>query len=412
MSNANELELEMLELVNAERASAGLDPLTLNTALNASAEDHSQWMLESDTFSHTGQGGSSAGDRMGDAGFSFEGSWQWAENIGWQSERGDEGFSDDVAMIHDGLMNSPGHRANILDPNLEEIGIGVEIGEFTSGSMDWEAVMITQNFATTAADTSSQVDPGTAAAQVPPEPEPEPEPDSEDEEPVTEVPVAEGPGTDAPVTEDPATEDPATEDPNPEASADEEPVAEDPDADDPVTEDPVAEAPEVEDPATDDPVAEGPEPEEPVLEEPVAEAPGADDPTSNDPVAEGPDTEEPTSEDPVAEAPEADDPMTEEPLAEGPGDDVPAAPEDETPATEDDPLDECCEAIFAWLDAFDFATQSTGAGMIVFIDLGDVFSDLWGWGDPAAGAEDPVAGGDEEVADMAADMNSWWFDCA
>ncbi len=168
MSNANALELEMLALVNLERAEAGLNELRLNTALNAAAEDHSQWMLEADTFSHTGQNGSSAGDRMADASYPFEGSWQWAENIGWQSERGEAGFSDDVAMIHASLMNSPGHRANILDPDLEEIGIGVEVGEFTTGGNDWEAVMVTQNFATTAADTSALADPGNGSEEFPP----------------------------------------------------------------------------------------------------------------------------------------------------------------------------------------------------------------------------------------------------
>jgi uncharacterized protein YkwD len=181
MSNANDLELEMLALINAERAEAGLNALRLNTALNDAAEDHSQWMLDADVFSHTGQSGSSAGDRMGDAGFAFEGAWSWAENIGWQSARGEPGFSDDVADIHAGLMNSPGHRANLLDPNLEEIGIGVEIGEFTTGGGDWEAVMITQNFATTDADTSAQADPGTGET-VTPEDEPAPEPPMEDPE--------------------------------------------------------------------------------------------------------------------------------------------------------------------------------------------------------------------------------------
>jgi len=46
MSQANEVELEMLALINAERADAGLNPLLLNTALNEAAEDHSAWMLD------------------------------------------------------------------------------------------------------------------------------------------------------------------------------------------------------------------------------------------------------------------------------------------------------------------------------------------------------------------------------
>lgn len=154
MSQASIVEREMLELINAERTSRGLNPLQLELRLNDSAEDHSEWMLNADVFSHTGQGGSSAGDRMRDANFSFSGSWTWGENIAWQSERGSSGISDDVANLHTSLMNSAGHRANILNPNFELIGIGVEIGDYNG----WEAVMVTQNFARTSS--SVQIDDG------------------------------------------------------------------------------------------------------------------------------------------------------------------------------------------------------------------------------------------------------------
>ena len=60
MSTASTFEQEMLDLINEERTSRGLNPLKLETQLNESAEDHSEWMLETDTFSHTGAGGSSA----------------------------------------------------------------------------------------------------------------------------------------------------------------------------------------------------------------------------------------------------------------------------------------------------------------------------------------------------------------
>ncbi|OED50380.1 hypothetical protein AB838_02430 [Rhodobacteraceae bacterium (ex Bugula neritina AB1)] len=147
MSQASDLERQMLELINAERTSRGLNPVQLELRLNDSAEDHSEWMLQADVFSHTGSGGSSAGDRMEDAGFAFSGSWTWAENIAWQSERGAPGLADDVIDLHNSLMNSPGHRANILNANVEVIGIGIEQGNFKG----WDAVMVTQNFAKTSA---------------------------------------------------------------------------------------------------------------------------------------------------------------------------------------------------------------------------------------------------------------------
>lgn len=182
MSKADSLERLMLDLVNKERAEAGLDPLRLELRLNASAEDHSAWMIERDVFSHTGAGGSNAGDRMRDADFAFEGRWTWGENIALQSERGASGLADDVADLHRGLMNSPGHRANILKPEFEVLGIGVERGDYKG----FDAVVVTQNFARSDAamryDGGGDEDGGGGGGARPepsapkraPEPEPEP----------------------------------------------------------------------------------------------------------------------------------------------------------------------------------------------------------------------------------------------
>lgn len=153
MSVANQYEVQMLALINAERAANGLAALKMNAKLNTSAETHSRWMLQADVFSHTGAGGSSADQRMRDAGYVFSGNWANGENISWQSQRGAEGISDDVINLHNSLMNSPGHRANILNPDYVEIGIGIEVGEFTtSNGVDWPAVIVTQNFARSSAD--------------------------------------------------------------------------------------------------------------------------------------------------------------------------------------------------------------------------------------------------------------------
>lgn len=147
MSLASSLELQMLGLINQERSALGLDPLQLEQRLNDSAEDYSAEMLDHDFFSHTGLDGSDPGERMERAGFIFSGSWTWGENLAWQSIRGAAGYSDDVIDLHNALMNSPGHRANILRDSFELVGIGIEIGEYNG----WTAVMITQNFATTSA---------------------------------------------------------------------------------------------------------------------------------------------------------------------------------------------------------------------------------------------------------------------
>ena len=164
MTKANPLELAMLDMVNNERVEAGLEELRLLTILNSAAENHSNWMLDSDMFSHAGIDDSSPSDRMEIAGYDFQGNSLSAENIGWQSARGPEGYEDDVAQVHEGLMASPGHRANILNPDAEDIGIGIEIGTFSGDGDDYDAVMVTQVFGSTDADLSAWVDPGTVDA--------------------------------------------------------------------------------------------------------------------------------------------------------------------------------------------------------------------------------------------------------
>ena len=233
MSNANQYEREMLALINADRTEIGLEPLRLNTALNASAEDHSTWMLNNNTFSHAGSGGSSAGDRMMAADYPFEGAYAWAENIGYQSERGAPGLSDDIVDVHESLMNSPGHRANLLDPNLQEIGIGVEQGAFSAGGGSFDAVMVTQNFATTGADTSTLRDPETTnEGETPVEPEVPVAPETPIE---PDMPDSDGnpmPEPDASMPEQPAPMPPVSED----VPDDQEPEMPVPELDTPVAE--------------------------------------------------------------------------------------------------------------------------------------------------------------------------------
>lgn len=146
MSQANAYEQYMLELINSERAKVGAQPLAFDGDLNESAENHSSWMIATDTFSHTGAGGSSPGGRMKAAGYVFSGSWAWAENIAWMSTRAPAGLQDEVLQLHTNLMNSSGHRANLLNDTYREIGVGLEVGQYGS----YEGAFVTQNFARTA----------------------------------------------------------------------------------------------------------------------------------------------------------------------------------------------------------------------------------------------------------------------
>ncbi len=159
MSQASDLEQEMLALVNAERAKVGVDPLTFDDNLNSAAEDHSSWMLENDIFNHTGVDGTRPKDRAEDAGYVFEGTSAIGENIGWRSTSGEPGLSDDIVLVHEGLMNSPSHREAILNPLFTEIGIGIEDGDFFTDGRNWDSVMVTQNFGTTEAEDGIPAEP-------------------------------------------------------------------------------------------------------------------------------------------------------------------------------------------------------------------------------------------------------------
>ncbi|MBA1158390.1 CAP domain-containing protein [Microvirga mediterraneensis] len=143
MSQASAYEQLMLELVNRERAKTGAQPLAFNGSLNDSADSHSSWMIATDTFSHTGAGGSTPTERMTQAGYAFSGSWASAENIAWASTRAPEGLADEVELLHANLMDSPGHKANILNGTFREIGIGFDTGPYQS----WDGAFVTENFA-------------------------------------------------------------------------------------------------------------------------------------------------------------------------------------------------------------------------------------------------------------------------
>jgi hypothetical protein len=145
---ASDLEQHVAASINAERAAAGLAELKLEVHLNASAQAHSAWMSETGTFSHTGEDGSTATDRIGDAGFPLTGSWQTAENLAYVSIAGglDAGELD---TMHEGLMDSEGHRANILDPNAAYVGVGLSVGEISVAGIDQPVVYLTEHFADT-----------------------------------------------------------------------------------------------------------------------------------------------------------------------------------------------------------------------------------------------------------------------
>lgn len=106
-------ETRMLDMVNEERTSRGLNALVMDKKLQEVARAHSKDMFENGYFSHTSLDGKSPFDRMHDAGITFLAA---GENLA---------LAPNVDIAHSGLMNSPGHRANILTGEFNKVGIGV-----------------------------------------------------------------------------------------------------------------------------------------------------------------------------------------------------------------------------------------------------------------------------------------------
>lgn len=134
------------ELAALNLPTGSLEVVAGNTQLQTSAQLHSQWMLETDRFGHTGEGGTNAGTRMENAGYEFTGRWYWGENIGYRASSGTLDQEAAVHHVHDALFLSEGHRRNMLNEIFREVGISVEHGDY----LGYDAVMITQNLATTA----------------------------------------------------------------------------------------------------------------------------------------------------------------------------------------------------------------------------------------------------------------------
>lgn len=112
-SKEQTLQNEVNKLIDAQRTSNGCAVLTVNDKLTTAARNHSQWMAQTGTFSHTGSGGSTFVTRAKAAGYSKPS----AENIAM-------GYRT-AAQVVDGWMNSPGHRANIVNCKSTTVGVGV-----------------------------------------------------------------------------------------------------------------------------------------------------------------------------------------------------------------------------------------------------------------------------------------------
>jgi len=106
-------EQKAVELLNTDRRANGLSDLKVSSALTVVARSHAQDMVARNFFSHTNPDGKTLSDRLKQAGISFSAAGEnIAENIS-------------VQATETSLMNSSGHRSNILNSNYTTVGIGV-----------------------------------------------------------------------------------------------------------------------------------------------------------------------------------------------------------------------------------------------------------------------------------------------
>ncbi|MET1015152.1 MAG: CAP domain-containing protein [Paenisporosarcina sp.] len=111
-------ELQLFDLTNAARVHHGVNAVKWDSLIQITAFEHSKDMAINNYFSHTNLKGESPFDRMTSDGISYRVA---GENLAY-------GQSSSI-FAHEGLMNSIGHRENLLKPDFSLLGVGVAFNE-------------------------------------------------------------------------------------------------------------------------------------------------------------------------------------------------------------------------------------------------------------------------------------------
>ncbi|MFL1512737.1 CAP domain-containing protein [Pseudomonas prosekii] len=129
---------KLLELLNAARAQprqcggqafAATTPLAWNAILGAAAEAHSRDMANNNYFDHKDRNGGTPGDRAELAGYSYQ---QIGENIA--------AGQDTIRKVVDGWIGSPGHCANLMNPQFQELGAAYAVDPKSDSGIYWTAM--------------------------------------------------------------------------------------------------------------------------------------------------------------------------------------------------------------------------------------------------------------------------------
>jgi len=128
---------KLIELVEQERVANNLSELKINAKLTEAAQEKAQDMLNNGYFAHTSPSGVTP--------------WYWFDKVGYNYVAAGENLAKDFTdseYLHKAWMNSPSHRANILNGKYDEVGIAVLEGEM-NGKKTIVAVQLFGKAATT-----------------------------------------------------------------------------------------------------------------------------------------------------------------------------------------------------------------------------------------------------------------------
>jgi uncharacterized protein YkwD len=143
--STSEIRKELLDLLSAERASRGLPALRPSEELDALALSHSQDMTTRGLLTHESSTGKTYVERLVGKGVYFQ--------VAGENVASSETFV--ASYIHKAFMDNPGHRANILNPEFDQVGIGVssDEGRFYYITQDFLHSFAPQNQDTVRAET-------------------------------------------------------------------------------------------------------------------------------------------------------------------------------------------------------------------------------------------------------------------
>ena len=159
----------LIQQANTARRDAGLPSLTPNDLLQEAARKKGEDMLKNNYFAHTSPAGVTP--------------WKWFDSAGYNYVYAGENLAIDFSTgegVHEAWMNSPGHRANILNPRYRDIGIAVVSGKFQDrtttvvvqhfGSLSTEITNSTKNAPVNQLEKTTQPQPTKTPTIVPPAP--------------------------------------------------------------------------------------------------------------------------------------------------------------------------------------------------------------------------------------------------